>query len=99
MKGLVDAMTDEDPEKRPTIEDIISSFSHIRNSLSRIKLRTVILLPHSVDLWPKPLFEPADLTEYLLAALHLFFAVAGCSDIGELVDKRTCGVHELIEGW
>ena len=42
MKGLVDAMTDEDPEKRPTIEDIISRFSHIQNSLSRIKLRTFI---------------------------------------------------------
>ena len=42
MIGLVDAMTDEDPEKRPVIEDVISRFSHIRNSLSGFKLRSPI---------------------------------------------------------
>jgi len=42
MNGLVDAMTDESPEKRPTIEDVISRFSRIRNSLNRVKLRTFI---------------------------------------------------------
>lgn len=42
IKGLVDAMTDKDPEKRPTIEDVISRFSRIRDSLNRIKLRTYI---------------------------------------------------------
>jgi len=42
MTGLVDAMTDEDPEKRPVIEDVISRFSRIRNSLSGFKLRSPI---------------------------------------------------------
>ena len=42
MKGLVDAMTDEDPWKRPKIEEVISRFSHIRASLSRFKLRSLI---------------------------------------------------------
>ena len=42
MEGLVDAMTDDDPEKRPTVEDVISRFSPIRDSLNKIKLRTFI---------------------------------------------------------
>jgi hypothetical protein len=42
MEGLVDAMTDESPEKRPTIEEVISRFSLIQNSLNKIKLRTFI---------------------------------------------------------
>jgi len=42
MVDLVDAMTDEDPARRPTIENVISIFSRIRNSLSRFKLRTLI---------------------------------------------------------
>jgi hypothetical protein len=42
MEELVDAMTDERPENRPTIEDVISRFSGIRNTLSKIKLRTYI---------------------------------------------------------
>ena len=42
MMGLVDAMTDEDPEKRPVIEEVISRFSRIRNSLSSFKLRSPI---------------------------------------------------------
>jgi len=42
MIGLVDAMTDEGPEQRPVIEDVISRFSRIRNSLSGFKLRSPI---------------------------------------------------------
>ena len=42
MVGLVDAMTDENPGERPTIEDIISRFSYIRDSLSEFKLRSLI---------------------------------------------------------
>ena len=42
MIGLVDAMTGEDPEKRPVIEDVILEFSRIRNSLSGFKLRSPI---------------------------------------------------------
>ena len=44
MQGLVSAMTDESPEKRPTIEEVIERFDHIRNSLSNTKLRSPISL-------------------------------------------------------
>ncbi|KAI9451011.1 hypothetical protein BJY52DRAFT_1299957 [Lactarius psammicola] len=44
MKELVDAMTDESPERRPTIEVVIERFGNIRDSLSTIKLRSLISL-------------------------------------------------------
>ncbi|KAH9036978.1 kinase-like domain-containing protein [Lactarius pseudohatsudake] len=44
MQGLVDEMTDESPERRPTIEGVIGRFDHIRSSLSTIKLRSLISL-------------------------------------------------------
>ncbi|KAH9046363.1 hypothetical protein EDB83DRAFT_2404785 [Lactarius deliciosus] len=44
MQGLVDEMTDESPERRPTIEGVIKRFDHIRSSLSTIKLRSLISL-------------------------------------------------------
>ena len=43
MAGLVDAMTDENPAERPTIESVISRFSYIRDSLSEFKLRSLIM--------------------------------------------------------
>ena len=43
MRELVDAMTDEDPAKRPTIEDVIEKFDEIRSSLSSVKLRSPII--------------------------------------------------------
>jgi len=33
MVGLFDAMTDENPAERPTIENVILRFSYIRDSL------------------------------------------------------------------
>jgi hypothetical protein len=42
MKELVDAMTHDDPRERPEIEEVISRFSHIRASLGRFKLRSLI---------------------------------------------------------
>ncbi len=42
MQELVDSMTDENPEKRPTIEQVIERFGFIRGSLSTIKLRGFI---------------------------------------------------------
>jgi serine/threonine protein kinase len=42
MVGLVDAMTDENPAERPTIEDVISRFCYVRDSLSVAKLRSPI---------------------------------------------------------
>jgi hypothetical protein len=42
MAGLVNAMTDENPAERPTIENVISRFSYIRDSLSEFKLRSII---------------------------------------------------------
>lgn len=44
MQTLVDVMTDENPEKRPTIEQVIERFDHIRISLSNFKLRSPISL-------------------------------------------------------
>jgi hypothetical protein len=42
MRELVDAMTDENPAKRPTIEEVIEKFDRIRSSLSTFKLRSTI---------------------------------------------------------
>lgn len=42
MEGLVEEMTHMDPARRPTIEDVSSRFSRIRDSLSVIKLRSLI---------------------------------------------------------
>ena len=42
MVELVDAMTDENPANRPTIEEVISRFSLTRDSSSRFKLRSLI---------------------------------------------------------
>jgi len=42
MNSLVEAMTDEDPAKRPTIEEVVEKFDRIRGSLSAIKLRSAI---------------------------------------------------------
>ncbi|KAH8982637.1 kinase-like domain-containing protein [Lactarius hatsudake] len=44
MRELVDSMTDEIPERRPTIEAVIERFDHIRDSLSTTKLRGLISL-------------------------------------------------------
>ena len=44
MQELVDAMTHESPEKRPTIEEVIERFENTRNSLSNTKLRSLISL-------------------------------------------------------
>ena len=43
MSELVDAMTDENPAKRPTIEEVIEKFDEIRSSLSKVKLRSPII--------------------------------------------------------
>ena len=42
MQELVDAMTDESPEQRPTVEEVIERFGQIRDSLSSFKLRSFI---------------------------------------------------------
>jgi hypothetical protein len=42
MKELVEAMTDENPALRPTIEQVVEKFEHIHASLSIIKLRSPI---------------------------------------------------------
>ncbi|KAI9509433.1 hypothetical protein F5148DRAFT_752998 [Russula earlei] len=42
MVELVDSMTDEDSAMRPMIEDVVSMFSCIRDSLNRFKLRSLI---------------------------------------------------------
>jgi hypothetical protein len=42
MKELVDTMTNDTPEMRPTIEEVVEKFDRIRGSLSEIKLRSPI---------------------------------------------------------
>jgi hypothetical protein len=42
MVELIEAMTDENPAERPTIETVISRFSYVRDSLSEFKLRSLI---------------------------------------------------------
>jgi hypothetical protein len=42
MKELVDAMTDANPAKRPTIEEVIEKFDRIRRSLNAVKLRSPV---------------------------------------------------------
>ncbi|KAH9970469.1 hypothetical protein BJV74DRAFT_867042 [Russula compacta] len=42
MRELVDAMTDDNPAKRPSIEEVVKRFRDIRRSLSPIKLRSPI---------------------------------------------------------
>ena len=58
----------------------------------------LVLLAHAVDVGPKPLFEPADLLEDLLAAMHLLLSVR-CGRVGEFVDESPASVHKLAEGW
>lgn len=43
MLDLVDEMTKENPVDRPTIEEVITMFSSIRDSLSEYKLRSLIM--------------------------------------------------------
>ena len=47
MRKLVDAMTDENPAKRPTIEEVVEMFDSIRCSLSTVKLRSPITSKNS----------------------------------------------------
>ena len=42
MEDLVEAMTDDNPAMRPTIEQVVEMFEHIHASLSAIKLRSPI---------------------------------------------------------
>jgi hypothetical protein len=42
MKELVDAMTDENPAMRPTIEEVVEKFDAIRCSLSTVELNSPI---------------------------------------------------------
>ncbi|KAF8494179.1 kinase-like domain-containing protein [Russula emetica] len=42
MRELIDTMTDENPAKRPTIEEVIDKFDEIRSSLSTAKIHSPI---------------------------------------------------------
>ena len=46
MRDLVDKMTDVNPAKRPLIEDVVTTFSDIREKLDESKLRSPILSEH-----------------------------------------------------
>ncbi|KAI0294525.1 kinase-like domain-containing protein, partial [Russula brevipes] len=51
MRELVQDMTHVDSAKRPSIEDVIAKFSHIRQSLSGFKLRSPIISKHNPSLF------------------------------------------------
>ncbi len=42
IRELVDAMTNESPAERPTIEEVVENFDSIRHSLTTVKLRSPI---------------------------------------------------------
>ena len=44
MQDLVDAMTRDDPSRRPTIEQVVKRFARICASLSTSKLRSAVTL-------------------------------------------------------
>ena len=83
MQDLVDEMMHIDPERRPLIEDVLAKFLHIRESLSRSKLRSPLVFKHKPSLLT--IFRRAIQT--LLAYIYIF--MQGCRSI-----LYSCGLHE-----
>jgi hypothetical protein len=50
MESLVTDMVQNDPTKRPTMDEVVSRFSEIKGKLSTWKLRSRIARKH--ELWP-----------------------------------------------
>jgi hypothetical protein len=50
MELLIADMTQEDPQKRPTAQDVVSRFAEIRRGLSVWKLRSRVV--HRDEIWP-----------------------------------------------
>ena len=50
MQPLVTDMVQNDPNKRPTMDEVVTRFSEIRTKLSTWKLRSRI--PRKYELWP-----------------------------------------------
>jgi len=50
MKVLIADMVQEDPTKRPTMDEVVSRFSEIRNKLSTWKLRSRLV--RKKEIWP-----------------------------------------------
>lgn len=82
---------------RVVIHAIVKGGAHWTHVSGANMLRSITVLAHAIDRRPKALFQPADLTEDLLAPMHLFLAITRCVVIGKLIDKRTCGIYEFIE--
>ena len=61
MKPLIADMTQEDPQKRPTVQEVVSRFAEIRRGLSIWKLRSRVARIDEV--WP---------TRVLRSGKHLF---------------------------
>ena len=51
MQDLVDEMTRVDPAERPTIEDVVTKFSRIRESQEPFKLCSRIVSKHRLSLF------------------------------------------------
>ena len=76
MQDLIDEMTDLDPEKRPSIDDVVAQFSHVRESLSEFKLRSPIISKHKPSLFA--VFRHAQ--QALLTLQYIFTQKAAIPD-------------------
>ena len=83
MQDLVNEMTHIDPAKRPLIEDVRAKFLHISESLSKSKLRSLLVSKHKPNLFA--IFRRA--IQALLAYIYIF--MQGCRSI-----LYSCGSHE-----
>jgi hypothetical protein len=72
MQDLVDEMTHVNPAKRPLIEDVVAKFSHIRRSLSGLKLCSPLISKHKPSLFS--VFSRAK--QALLTLQYLFLCKA-----------------------
>lgn len=72
MEDLIDAMTNEDPAKRPTIEEVIERFSVVLGSLRTTKLRSA-LTSRKV---PRVFSVIRQAGQYLLTIQYTFFRQA-----------------------
>ena len=91
MQDLIDEMTHLDPEKRPSIDDVVAQFSHVRESLSEFKLRSPIISKNKPSLFA--VFRHAQ--QALLTLQYIY--TEGCYSQFLIMDscspRRTCPIR------
>ena len=55
MQPLIDDMVQEDPTKRPNMDEVVARFAEIRSKLSTWKLRS--RMPRNNEIWPVAAWE------------------------------------------